>query len=163
MRAAEASLDDFWQHIDQKLGEEKIMSDRLGDLFSSRKLRRTVRYVPRPPKAKALSQGCTQPDFGPNDLLELQLRTEATISTSAALLPKEKIKTAGSTVLTPTTAEQDTADASINSITPKRIAVNAGSVAVLDTLFGRKQRVISWQDVLRAMVDVGFSAQKLYG
>ncbi|KAI2640634.1 hypothetical protein GGS26DRAFT_586636 [Hypomontagnella submonticulosa] len=151
MRAAEASVDEFWTKVISTMKRVDAISLRVEEVFA-RRLKRTEVWIepantpkrPGPPekgkgKGKAKDDAAVLPQF---DQLILEAR-----ALNEEILKKEKEEASG---------------------TSPSFQVDKRTLKVFNALFydenaGYQQGDIAWKEFVHAMMAVGFSAEKLYG
>jgi hypothetical protein len=175
MQQAEKHLDVFWEHLDKQLMRRTDLSrhEAFRRLLSApRILRRTPDWIEpdsavRPEDCHPVEELCRP--FS-QLYLELEHRTQSTIDSGNAVLPKAKIKTRGVPLRTQPSVEGPPALAKqgdIPDIQPT-FTVDKRALKVFSTLFYKPSRTsqpgeVPWNDFLHAMRAAGFAVEKLYG
>ncbi|KAL8994599.1 MAG: hypothetical protein Q9169_005478 [Polycauliona sp. 2 TL-2023] len=171
LRTAEQALDAFWAGVDElcvsKIGSS--FQDIAGDQITPSNIQRTLPWIP-------VIQEETFPDtFGVrHSLLALVESTKRTIEATQTLSPREKTKTRAPppkiplSETSPETATPDHEPDDTISITTPRIKIKKKAFNTFAALFGKPVAdtlpgEIPWSDFKRAMVNVGFGAEKLQG
>ena len=180
MRSAEAALDYFWEEVDSAILSRtgKSLKDFEGQLLPRRDMERTsVWEEPASSKAtKAEIQPTT--DFDTISALALlEERSESTIDRSQSTPARIKVKSRGiaahisettETIETSILHTKEDEDLPKMSMLPK-IPVRKKALSTFSALFGKPidnsipSGGIPWIDFRKAMVNIGFSAEKLQG
>ncbi|KAI4150585.1 MAG: hypothetical protein L6R39_002233 [Caloplaca ligustica] len=173
MQQAERNLDVFWNHVDDhcKKTAGKSIHEMIGNVLKERPLQRTPDWVEHDSKPKHSTQD-SEPDATTSKLatLELQLRTEKTLTANIPPQGREKPKTRGVPRSSSPTAPEPldtTGPTSEEDVTPV-FKVSKRGFKVFTTLFYTPSEEeppgeIPWSEFLSAMASVGFSIQKLDG
>ncbi|KAL8895838.1 MAG: hypothetical protein Q9207_007989 [Kuettlingeria erythrocarpa] len=178
MRSAEQALDLFWeklnQHFVRKTG--KTLKELEANKVQYRDIRRTPVWTDPRPLIKERGEGSKEKENLDVSLAlaTLEERTESTIHSSKPSAVRQKVKTRGSLVddaqaelpePTPAT-EKNTPPA-----TPPKLSVKKKAFNTFAALFGKPAAAadtklpgeLPWTDFKKAMVNVGFGAEKLQG
>ncbi|KAL8919639.1 MAG: hypothetical protein Q9208_006671 [Pyrenodesmia sp. 3 TL-2023] len=173
MQQAEKSLDLFWSHVDDhcKRIAGKTVHQILSRILGERQLQRTPDWI-EPDKKGPPKEGSTEVDTTSSQLaaLELESRTESTITTSLLAQERQKPKTRG----IPRTVDPATTEEPNGIVTPEEkdttpvFNVSKRGFKVFSTLFysptaGEPPGELPWSEFLSAMASVGFSIKKLDG
>ncbi|KAL8668757.1 MAG: hypothetical protein Q9168_006626 [Polycauliona sp. 1 TL-2023] len=179
MRNAEQALDKFWQMVDELCVSHTGTSNQaiVGDWIIPQDIQRTPSWIP-------ILQSEVAPEVAPESydvqhaLATLVERTERTVEAPQPCTPREKPKTRGQPAndspyqpITSsniditnvgTTTEENT------TLADPRIKIKKKAFSTFAALFGKPVAdtlpgEIPWSDFKRAMVNVGFGAEKLQG
>ncbi|KAL8669226.1 MAG: hypothetical protein Q9168_006175 [Polycauliona sp. 1 TL-2023] len=172
LRSAEDALDNLWQQIDQlfvcKTG--KTLKSLEGKRINYCDVRRTPAWIEPTTSTECNSQVPENVDVA-LALATLELRTESTVDRSQQLAVREKTKTRNAAAFEGPANTLDantdplaaTANISNPKLTVKKKAFNTFAALfgklVGDTLPGE----LPWIDFMKAMVNIGFGAEKLQG
>ncbi|KAL9618972.1 MAG: hypothetical protein Q9160_006366 [Pyrenula sp. 1 TL-2023] len=172
LRSAEDNLNAFWSAVDSHLISKcKGSYDMVRDLLSKdRVLQRTPEWV-EPRKEAHKSANAIQTIDQPLSQLyiDLESRTERTISDSTSVPPTAKVKP--KTRKAPITSEASfqpslaapPSPPLVSPISVDRRALKAFSTLFHDPSASSQPGEIAWTDFLHAMLSAGLSPQKLYG
>ncbi|KAL8918021.1 MAG: hypothetical protein Q9208_007619 [Pyrenodesmia sp. 3 TL-2023] len=175
MRSAEQALDLFWeklnQHFVRKTG--KTLKELEANKIQYRDMQRTPVWTdPRPCVKESKEDGKNMENLDVSVALRaLEERTESTIDPSEPSTVRQKVKTRGSLVddaqaedhgPTPVTNQDSTA------VESPRLSVKKKAFNTFAALFGKPLAdklpgELPWTDFKKAMVNVGFGAEKLQG
>jgi hypothetical protein len=189
LRAAEQSLDAFWERIDRAIHKtagnlDGTATNRL--LSQNRVLQRTPEWLEPAPngEAKATPASCNTQEVVYRPLSTLYFGLEPSAASKSTSLPpprRNKTKTKGqprprtdddtASGSKETTLSPDTPTSSDLAITVEaqpQLPVDARALKVFRVLFHNPDITsapgeVSWTDFLHAMTSMGFEAQKLYG
>lgn len=175
MRSAEQALDKFWDSLDQhfKFKTGKTLKEWEGDRIHYHDIQRTPEWKDVRPlvKDERDEEKATQGLDVSLALTTLEERTESTIDQTKLAAPRQKMKTRGpSPCPTHSAGEDPTAETVENNPPPQtpRITVKKKPFNTFAALFGRPVAdkppgELPWTDFKKAMVNVGFSSEKLQG
>lgn len=164
LQEAERNLDAFWSELDRQFLENggESLQHMLAGVLTHRDAQRTPDWKD---DEESLDTHCQNTDGLPAQvaLLELQTRTEKTITSETPQPRSEKIKTRGAAAESedpPEAPTKETESKSPNFIVSKR------GFKVFTTLFHTASGEdppgeVPWSDFLSAMASVGFSLRKL--
>lgn len=171
MRSAEQALDVFWEKLNEYfiLKTGKSLQTLEVNYFQHRDIQRTPLWAPVEEirDHSKFADGVSIPGA----LATLVERTERTVEESKPLVAREKIKTRGypaqhsleqGAELTPE-AVIDSLNIGARTITIKRKAFNTFAALFGRPVADKLPGELPWNDFKRAMVNVGFGAQKLQG
>ncbi|KAL8830792.1 MAG: hypothetical protein Q9170_005575 [Blastenia crenularia] len=169
MQQAENNLDAFWSQIDENCSKRtgKSLHQLLDGLLKDRPLQRTADWVESDSKLQHRKENIKL-DATSSQLaaLELQNRTEETVTATYLAQEKQKPKTRGIPQISPSTAAPDIAPT--NDDKPRIFEVSKRGFKVFTTLFYMPTEEeppgeLPWSEFLSAMASVGFSIKKLDG
>ncbi|KAL8925190.1 MAG: hypothetical protein Q9172_002344 [Xanthocarpia lactea] len=175
MRSAEQALDLFWEKLDEHFVRKtgKTLKEHEANKIQYRDIQRTPAWTD--PRASVSEREKDGKDTEILDVLlalaTLQERTESTIGPSEPSKVRQKVKTRGSLVdnaqaedpePTPVTNQDSTA------VEAPRLSVKKKAFNTFAALFGKPMAdklpgELPWTDFKKAMVNVGFGAEKLQG
>ncbi|KAL8719542.1 MAG: hypothetical protein Q9225_003463 [Loekoesia sp. 1 TL-2023] len=176
MRSAEQALDNFWealnQHFIRKTG--KTLKELEDNRIHYRDIQRTPEWIDPQPFVKGdRNKGKATEDFDASLALTiLEERTRSTVEQFQPSVAGQKVKTRGAPIYHTQTESpnsrpekvQDTTDVTTPKLTVKKKAFNTFAA-----LFGKPvpdsklPGELPWNEFKKAMVNVGFSAEKLQG
>ena len=177
MRSAEAALDLFWEEVDRAIFPRigKSLTDLEGGLLPQRDMERTpVWEEPAPSKAPETGNRPTADIDTTYALALLDERSESTIGRSQPTPARIKVKSRGIAATTTETTETLAPDTKKDDDLPKvltlpKIPVRKKALSTFSVLFGKPidgntpSGEVPWIDFRKAMVNVGFCAEKLQG
>lgn len=166
LQQAERNLDKFWEAVDKhflKNGSEDLHS-MLAGILPLREMRRTPDWEEIDRKTET-EDNATQSLSSRVALIELEARSEKTISSEAPVQRPQKVKTRG------TASESvplDDPPAEPQAYQPPKFHVSKRGFKVFSTLFHTPSGEdlpgeVPWSDFLSAMASVGFSIKALDG
>ena len=166
LQQAERNLETFWEEVDKqffKHGGEDLHSLLTG-ILPQRELRRTPDWEETDRKAET-EDNATQNLSSRVALMELEARSEKTISSEAPVQRPQKVKTRGTA--SESVAIHDPAAGPLVSQPPK-FRVSKRGLKVFSTLFHTpsvedQPGEVPWSEFLSAMASVGFSIKALDG
>ena len=171
MRSAEQALDDFWAKFNEYVLHQsgKSLMELEDGKIIIRDIQRTPKWIE--PDKESISANFVENMDVASALAELQLRSESTIDRTQPVAPREKVKTRGSSTLEAQEKSQlrkpEEADHSAG-VRDTGIKFNKKAFNTLGAMFGSPAAEtlpgeIPWADFKKAMVKIGFSAEKLQG
>ncbi|KAL8649796.1 MAG: hypothetical protein Q9210_004186 [Variospora velana] len=175
MRGAEQALDNFWealsQHFQRKTG--KTLKELEGSNLQCRDIQRTPAWTElRHPGSEEHGDGAVPKAFDVSHALAtLEERTERTIDQSQPIEARQKAKTRGSSACPGQTESQEGKPEGIHStsvtefptLTVKKKAFNTFAALFGKPIADKLPGELPWSEFKKAMVNVGFSAEKLRG
>lgn len=169
LQEAEENLDCFWNAVDGYILEHggTSLHTKLSNIISFREIRRTPDWTDVGSEFK-VSDKASDVLLIKTMLLELEARTEKTVSQETQQLPAQKIKTRGAASQSNTALELAQEDTPEQLAPQPLIKVSKQGFQVFSTLFhnpddGQSPGEISWVKFQSAMASVGFSIRKLNG
>ena len=166
LQQSEGNLDSFWEEVDKQfhtLGGEDLHSLLTG-ILPPRELRRTPDWE-EPDRKAETEETATQSLSSRVALIELEARSEKTISSEAPVQRSQKIKTRGTA--SESVPIDDPTDGPL-VYQPPKLQVSKRGFKVFSTLFHSPSVEglpgdVPWSEFLSAMASVGFSIKALDG
>ncbi|KAI4236720.1 MAG: hypothetical protein L6R40_006064 [Gallowayella cf. fulva] len=168
LQSAERALDKLWAGLDELFIRKtcKSLEELGGNTFKYRNLQRTLDWtVPYSEKSDRKSTDDVDASLA---LILLEERTESTLVQSQVSGARHKTKTRGSTVQADSTEPKPHTAANATGISFLRLTVRKKAFNTFAAVFGLPiadslPGEVPWNDFKKAMVNVGFSAEKLQG
>ncbi len=179
MRSAEHALDTLWEKVDERFVSRtgKTLKELGEGKLQHRDVQRTPPWTdPQPAIIETQDKDRSREDLGVSLALNtLEERTESTIDPSKPSPARQKVKTRGQPIdcTEPPNPQPTPATAQINTPSdPPKLPVKKKAFNTFAALFGNKPALadttklpgeLPWTDFKKAMVNVGFGAEKLQG